>query len=98
LAFRTSYPLRLEVISMFNCALTLKQFAPQIYSEFLMYSRRHLLIRSELNFLRASEVVNNKETTILLLFAVILESNESDLIYNMVQEGAPQRIRDLMKG
>ena len=98
LAFRRSFPLRLEALSMFNCALMLKQFAPQIYSEFLMHSRRHLLIRSELNFLKASDVVNSKETTVFLLFAIILESNESDLIYNMVQEGAPQRIRDLMKG
>lgn len=49
-----------------------------------MYSRRHLLIRTELDILKASEVVNGKETTVLLLFAMILESNESDLIYSMV--------------
>lgn len=33
----------------------------------------------------------------LLLFAVILESNEADLIYVMVQEGAPRVIRVLLQ-
>jgi len=48
LAFRRSYPLRLEAISLVNTALTLKSHAPQIYSEILMYARRHMLIRNEM--------------------------------------------------
>lgn len=84
LAFRRSYPLRLEAISLLNTTLTLKNHAPQIYSEILMYARRHLLIRTEMATLAASACVNSKEATVLLLFAVILESNQSDLIYVMV--------------
>jgi hypothetical protein len=45
LAFRRSFPLRLEAISLINTALMLKNYAPQIYTEILMYSRRHLMIR-----------------------------------------------------
>lgn len=41
--------------------------------------------------------VNSKEATCLLLFAILLESNESDLIYVMVQEGAHRVIRTLMQ-
>ena len=49
-----------------------------------MYSRRHLMIRQELAILQTNMVVKSKEATCLLLFAIILESNESDLIYVMV--------------
>lgn len=63
----------------------------------LMYARRHLLVRQELATLQASAAVTSKEATVLLLFAVILESNEADLIYVMVQEGAPRVIRTLMQ-
>jgi hypothetical protein len=75
----------------------LKQYAPQIYSEMVMYARRHLLIREELAVLKSSACVNSKEATVLLLFAVILESNERDLIYVMVQEGASRVIRTLLQ-
>lgn len=49
-----------------------------------MYSRRHLLIRQELGMLSSCMAVNSKEATCLLLFAVLLESNETDLVYVMV--------------
>jgi hypothetical protein len=62
----------------------LRNLAPQIYTEFLMYSRRHLLISQELKMLKTCAAVNSKEATCLLLFAVLLESNETDLIYVMV--------------
>lgn len=75
----------------------LKNYAPQIYTEMLMYSRRHLMIRQELAILQTNMVVKSKEATCLLLFAVILESNEADLIYVMVQEGAHRVIRTLMQ-
>jgi len=83
LAFRRSYPLRLEAISILNTALMLKANAPQIYTEMLMYARRHFLVRSEMNFLQHGGMTN-KEATSLLLFAIIVESNEEDLIYVMV--------------
>lgn len=41
--------------------------------------------------------VNSKEATCLLLFAVLLESNETDLVYVMTQEGAHRVIRTLMQ-
>jgi hypothetical protein len=68
-----------------------------MYTEFLMYSRRHLLIRQELGMLSSCMAVNSKEATCLLLFAVLLESNETDLVYVMVQEGAHRVIRTLMQ-
>jgi hypothetical protein len=92
LAFRRSYPLRLEAISILNTALMLKSNAPQIYTEMLMYSRRHFLIRNETNFLQTG-AMTNKEATSLLLFAIILESNEEELIYMMVQEGVHRVIK-----
>lgn len=97
LAFRRSYPLRLEAISLINTTLMLRNYAPQMYTEFLMYSRRHLLIRQELGMLSSCMAVNSKEATCLLLFAVLLESNETDLVYVMVQEGAHRVIRTLMQ-
>lgn len=51
LAFRRSFPIRLEAISMVNTALMLKKNAPQVYSEILMFARRHFLVRSEMNLL-----------------------------------------------
>jgi hypothetical protein len=97
LAFRRSYPLRLEAISLINTSLMLRQQAPQIYNEFLMYSRRHQLVKQELNRLMECVAVNSREATSLLIFAILLESNESDLIYVMVQEGAHRVIRSLMQ-
>jgi hypothetical protein len=97
LAFRRSYPLRLEAISLINTTLMLRNYAPQIYNEFLMYARRHFLVRNELAMLSRCMAVNSKEATCLLLFAVLLESNESDLIYVMVQEGAHNVIQSLMQ-
>lgn len=47
LAFRKSFPLRLEAISIFNTILLYKDNAPQIYSELIMYARRHFLVRQE---------------------------------------------------
>jgi len=41
--------------------------------------------------------MSNKEATSLLMFAILLESNEEDLIYVMVQEGVHRVIRSLMK-
>jgi len=96
LAFRRSYPLRLESISVLNTALMLKSNAPQIYTEMLMYSRRHFLIRNEANHLLTG-TMTNKEATCLLLFAIILESNEETLIYMMVQEGVHDVIKNQMK-
>jgi len=75
----------------------LKNYAPQIYNEFLMYSRRHMLVKQELAQLSTCMAVNSKEATCLLIFAILLESNDSDLIYVMVQEGAHRVIRTLMQ-
>ena len=66
-----------------NTALMLKANAPQIYTEMLMYARRHFLVRSEMNLLQHGGMTN-REATSLLLFAIIVESNEEDLIYVMV--------------
>lgn len=49
----------------------------------LMYARRHFLVRSEMNLLQHGGMTN-REATSLLLFAIIVESNEEDLIYVMV--------------
>ena len=61
----------------------LKTNSPQVYTEMLMYSRRHFLIRNEMNLLQTG-AMTNREATSLLLFAIVLESNEEDLIYVMV--------------
>ena len=61
-----------------------------------MYARRHFLIRNEVALLRMGKV-SNEEATSLLLFSIILESNEEDLIYAMMQEGVHKTIRDMMK-
>lgn len=74
----------------------LKRNSPQVYTEMLMYSRRHFLIRNEMNLLM-TERMTNKEATSLLLFAIILESNEEDLIYVMVQEGVHRIIKSHLK-
>lgn len=97
LAFRKSFPLRLEAISIFNTILLYKDNAPQVYSELIMYARRHFLVRQEADMIQAGVRITNKEATALLLFAIILEANEHDLVYVMTQEGVPQRIHKLMK-
>lgn len=73
----------MEAISIINTALMLKNNAPQIYTEMLMYARRHFLVRREMNLIQTGGMTN-REATSLLLFAIILESNEEDLIYVMV--------------
>jgi hypothetical protein len=70
----------------------LKAEAPRVFTELVMYARRHFLIKEELDMLRRGRL-SNKESTALLLFAIFLESNEEDLIYVMMQEGAPEVLR-----
>lgn len=41
--------------------------------------------------------MSNQEATALLLFSIILESSEEDLVYAMMQEGAHKVIREMMK-
>jgi hypothetical protein len=41
--------------------------------------------------------ISNKESTALLLFAIILESNQEDLIRVMMQEGAPEILRNILR-
>ena len=89
LAFRKSFPLRLEAISLINTTLLNKKSAPQVFNQMLMYARRHLLIKQELQTIKVSESVAYKEATVLLLFSVLLESNEPDLITMLIHEGAP---------
>lgn len=96
LAFRKTYPLRLESISLLNTALLNRTRAPNVFTEAVMYARRHFLVRNEVSLLRQGKLTN-KEQTSLLLFSVILESNEEDMIYVMMQEGVHRTIRDLMK-
>jgi len=96
LAFRRSFPIRLECISLINTVLMLKTEAPRVFTELVMYARRHFLIKSELDMLRRGRL-SNKESTSLLLFAIFLESNEEDLIYVMMQEGAPEVLRQLTR-
>jgi len=73
LAFRKSFPLRLEAISIFNTILMQRERAPQVYSELIMFARRDFLINKEANMLRNGRITN-KEATALLLFAIILET------------------------
>jgi hypothetical protein len=62
----------------------------------ITYARRHFLIKQELDLLRRGKI-SNKESTSLLLFAIILESNEEDLIRVMMQEGAPEVLRNVLR-
>jgi len=96
LAFRRSYPVRLECISLVNTVLMLKPSAPRVFAELVMYARRHFLIKQELDLLRRGRLTN-RESTSILLFAIILESNEEDLIHVMMQEGAPEVLRLLIR-
>ena len=73
LAFRRSYPIRLECISMLNTALMHHAEAHNVFSDFVKYARMHFLVKRELDLLRRGKV-GNKESTALLLFAVIFES------------------------
>jgi hypothetical protein len=92
LAFRRSYPVRLECISIVNTCLMLKSSAPRVFTELVTYARRHFLIKQELDLLRRGRF-GNKESSVLLLFSIILESNEEDLIHALMQEGAPEILR-----
>merc|ERR1711912_6365 len=67
LAFRKSFPLRLECISIINTTLMLKLNAPSIFTELIMYSRRHFMVRNEINLLQRGKM-SSKESTSLLLF------------------------------
>ena len=96
LAFRRSFPIRLECISLVNTSLMLRNEAPRVFGALVMYARRHFLIKQEVDLLRRGRL-SHKESTALLLFAIILESNEEDLIYVMMQEGAPEEIRRLTR-
>ena len=96
LAFRRSFPIRLECISLVNTSLMLRAQAPRVFTELVMYARRHFLIKEELDLLRRGRL-SHKESTALLLFAILLESNEEDLIYVMMQEGAPDVLRRLAR-
>jgi len=96
LAFRRSYPVRLECISLVNTCLMLKSSAPRVFTELVTYARRHFLIKQELDLLRRGRF-GNKESTALLLFSIILESNEEDLIHALMQEGAPEILRQLIR-
>jgi len=58
LAFRRSYPIRLECISLVNTALLLKPQAPRVFTELVMYARRHFLIKQELDYLRRGRLSN----------------------------------------
>lgn len=85
LAFRKTFPIRLEAISLLNCTLQQKERAPAVFTELIMYARRHFLIRNEVAILRqGGRGMSNQEATALLLFSIILESNEEDLIYAMM--------------
>ena len=88
--------MRLECISIVNTTLMLRPEAPRVFSELVMYARRHLLVKQELDMLRRGRL-SNKESTALLLFAILLESNEENLIYVMMQEGAPEVLRRLTR-
>lgn len=96
LAFRKTFPIRLECISLLNTTLLYKANAPSVFTEVIMYARRHFLIRNEVALLRQGKI-SNEESTSLLLFSIILEANEEDLMYAMMQEGVHKIIRDLMK-
>ena len=67
-----------------------------MFSELVTYARRHFVIKNELDMLRRGRL-SNKESTCLLLFAIILESHEEDLIHVLMQEGAPEILRGLIR-
>jgi hypothetical protein len=73
-----------------------KERAPSVFTELIMYARRHFLIKNEVSLLRKGKM-GNEEYTSLLMFSIILESSEDDLIYAMMQENAHKIIKDLMK-
>jgi hypothetical protein len=67
-----------------------------VFTELIMYARRHFMIRNEVALLRRGKLTNS-ESTSLLMFSIILESNEEDLIYVMMQENVHKTIKDMMK-
>ena len=73
-----------------------KERAPGVFTELIMYARRHFMIRNEVALLRKGKL-SNQESTSLLQFSKILESNEEDLVYAMMQEGVHKTIKDMMK-
>jgi hypothetical protein len=73
-----------------------KERAPGVFTELIMYARRHFLIRNEVAMLKKGKL-SNQESSSLLLFCIILESNQEDLIYAMMQEGVHKTIKDMMK-
>ena len=51
----------------------LKNESNNVFSELVKYARVHFMVKRELDLLRKGKV-GNKESTALLLFAVIMES------------------------
>ena len=96
LAFRKMHPLRLEAISFINTVFMHKNQASLVYKEFIMYIRRHFVIRNEVALLKQMRG-SSQEITSLLFFSIILESQEDDLIYVMRQEDAHTTISELIK-
>jgi len=82
LAFRKSYPLWMEAISFINTVFMHRKEASSVYKEFIMYLRRHFVIRNEVALLKRMKG-SAEEITSLLFFCIVLESNEDDLIYVM---------------
>ena len=74
----------------------LKPQAPRVFTELVMYARRHSVIKQELDVVRRGRL-GSKESTCLLLFAIILESNEEDLINVMMQDGAAEVLKQLLR-
>jgi hypothetical protein len=74
----------------------LKNESNNVFSELVKYARVHFMVKRELDLLRKGKV-GNKESTALLLFAVIMESQQEDLIHVMMQEGASEIIRNLIR-
>lgn len=82
IAFRKSYPMRMEAITFFNTVLLHRETAPDVFKEFMMYIRRHFVIRNEVANLTRLKA-GTEEITSLLFLSVVLESKEDDLIYLM---------------
>jgi hypothetical protein len=77
----------MEAISFVNTVFMHRTEAPLVFKEFIMYLRRHFVIRNEVALVKQLKG-SQEEITSLLFFSIILESNEADLIYVMRQEDA----------
>jgi len=72
----------MEAISFINTVFMHRKEASSVYKEFIMYLRRHFVIRNEVALLKRMKG-SAEEITSLLFFCIVLESNEDDLIYVM---------------